>query len=99
MRFKIDQSRRTHRLAAAGGVKRTISVPARSRRATSDSHPSWRLPRAIAAPGLFPDAGWRKVGEFLELPAKPCDSKPPMMGMPGFLTLPKCAYAPSGALS
>jgi hypothetical protein len=94
MRFKIDQSRRTHRLAAAGGVKRMISVPARSRPAASDSRPSWRLPRAIAAAGLFPDAGCRKVGEFLEQPAKPCDSKPPMVGMPGFLTLPNVPMRP-----
>jgi hypothetical protein len=52
-----------------------------------------------AMAGVSRHAGCRKVGEFLELPAKPCDSKPPMMGMPGFLTLPKCAYAPSGAPS
>jgi len=46
-----------------------------------------------------PDAGCRSVDEFLEQSAESCDSKPPMMGIPGFLTLSKRADAPSGPLS
>jgi hypothetical protein len=100
MRFN-DRSEPAHPPSRGGGRGKADDISARQvadePRATAARHGACHAPSQRLASS--PDAGCRRVGEFLEQAAKPCDSKPPMMGTPGFLTLPKRADAPSGALS